>query len=256
MNVRMNSISNLNMIEESFDCEFFLDMAYWVPRFDREHHENEDTLGKFAKYEPEVDFPDFLEYTWVSRSTEFSQDSHARRHECQLGQNAETQVKNIKRKKPKGLAGDQKFALPPRSLQLWKGGDGLDEKSVEAERKKKRGANPAKTVVRVGDACSHWPRLWRTMVSDAELEEIQLGKRSESDEERKMAKAREPTNEKPTNVHPRLKTVFKFLDEKRRRDLSHPEEGIVSLTCGMSVVFRGCCSLPRRKCDDDSLCHC
>ena len=147
MNVRMNSISNLNMIEESFECEFFLDMAYWVPRFDREHHENEATLGKFAKYEPVVDFPEFLEHTWVSRSTEFSQDAHARKHETQLGQNAETQVKNVRRKKPKGLAGDTKFAVPPRSLQVWKKGDGLDEKALDAERKKRNSARQVRRAV-------------------------------------------------------------------------------------------------------------
>jgi hypothetical protein len=92
-------------------------------------------------------------------------------------------------------------------------------------------------VVRVGDACSHWPRLWRVMVSDAELEEMRRWRANdESEEERKLAKARETTNEKPTNLHPRLKTVFKFLDEKRRRDLSHPEEGIVFCSIDMWVV--------------------
>jgi hypothetical protein len=46
MNIRLNYVGGLDMIGEKYKVEFFLDIAYWVPKFDREHHSDQSTIGK------------------------------------------------------------------------------------------------------------------------------------------------------------------------------------------------------------------
>ena len=57
MNIRVNNISDLDVMEGSCRLNFFLDLAFWVPIFDEDHYAEEETIGSFALYEPVVDFP-------------------------------------------------------------------------------------------------------------------------------------------------------------------------------------------------------
>jgi hypothetical protein len=52
MNIRVNNISDLDVMEGSCGLNFFLDLAFWVPAFATEHYANPDTVGTFALYEP------------------------------------------------------------------------------------------------------------------------------------------------------------------------------------------------------------
>lgn len=235
MNIRMNYVGSLDMIDESFKAEFFLDLAYWVPRFDRAHHNDPSTIGTFAQFEPRFDFPEFLESAFVTRETEFSRDPHSRQHECQLGQNAETLLQDASKgpKKAKGPLGDAMFTSPPRALQGWLAGDDLH---LVAERP------VVKLYARVGDKRSHWPRLWRTLVSDAELKDISNLKHQKKNSE---AKALVPSNGKPENMHKSLKELFELLDAKREKHLLHPEEGVVFVTYDVTCSVRQSFSLQK-----------
>ena len=224
MNIRMNSIDHIDLIGESFRCDFFLDLAYWVPRFDVEHHGSPKTLDTFGEFEPHVTFPE-AKAEIVGRTTEFSKDPTARQHECQLGQNAVTRLKVKGEEKAKGTGGDPLFAEPPRALRFWQAGDGLvAEKRVKSKTRVKRFA-------KVGDKSSHWPRLWRSLVSDKELEESQ-------ESPAKKKKKLEPSNEDPEAMHPRLKELLRFLDARRELNLAHPEEGIVYVTFNVALQMR------------------
>jgi len=236
--VRLNYIGNLDMIEEKFKTEFYLDMAYWVPRYDRQHHGDPSTLGKFAEFEPQIDFPTFLEHEFVSRETEFSKDARSRQHETQLGQNVETSLHTGPKsdKSAKGFLADPFFTLPPRALQIWKGGDELHQ-SINTGPVK----NQAKTVARVSDKTSHWPRLWRTLVSDEELQEIHRKGGNAADKKRR--RLLEPSNEQPEAMHKRLKELMSFLDVKRQKNLAHPDEGIVFVSFDISAEIRQSFSL-------------
>jgi hypothetical protein len=161
---------------------------------------------------------------WVGRETEFSKDVHSRQHECQLGQNAETSLSKPGKKGEKsGIQGDKYYTTPPRCFQLWKAGEGL-----LASKKEKK---PTKLFARVSDKESHWPRLWRTLVSDQEINEIYI-------EKKKPKEQYEPTNLNPTHMHDRLKELCTFLDARRAKALSHPEEGIVYVTYEMQCEAR------------------
>ena len=285
MNIRMNFVGNLDMIGESFEAAFFLDTAYWVPKvsalrascahltlaylrasdsrsvdshltlaplllftqFDRAHHSDPETCKKFAEYEPQFDFPDTLAEI-KGRETEFSQDKTARRHECQLGQNAETLLDKKPKKgdELKGPMGDPLFTSPPRALQGWRKGDGL-----QADLAAKKHTN-VKHYARVGDKTSHWPRLWRVLVSDAELTEMEsMGKDERGNDKRKKF---EPSNGKPEQMHSRLKELFKFCDAKRAKNLSHPDEGIVFATYDVACKSRQVFSLQKFPYDFQELC--
>lgn len=166
----------------------------------------------------------------MGRETEFSKDKHSRQHECQLGQNAETAL-HVKKKdgKQAGLQSDSLWFEPPRCFQSWKAGQGL-----QASKKEKK---LEKQFARVSDKESHWPRLWRTLISDQEFGEI-LAK--------KKAKAQyEPTNENPTHMHSRLKELCTFLDARRVKALAHPEEGIVFVTYELQCEARQAYSLQK-----------
>jgi len=58
MNIRMNSVSHVDLIGESFKAEYYLDLAYWVPRFARAHYADPATLNTFPRWEPVVNFPE------------------------------------------------------------------------------------------------------------------------------------------------------------------------------------------------------
>ena len=239
ISVRMNHVGELNMNEETFSTNFFLDLAYWVPRFDRAHHEDPDTYGgptglQFAEFEPRFDFPDAASVHISSRTTEFSRDPTARRHESQLGQNAQTLLSRVQSKsRSNDPLGDTLFTKAPRSLQGWKKGDdlGVGEKS-----QKKQSRVASLVYARVGDKTSHWPRLWRTLVSDEELRQL-------DDLDKATRKKMEPSNGKPESMHPRLQELCTFLDVKREKDLSHPNEGIVFCTYDVTCFIRKVYSL-------------
>jgi len=244
MNFRLNFVGNLDMIGESFEAAFFLDLAYWVPRFDREHHSNPDTIKLFAKYEPHFDFPD-TDYELKGRETEFSRDPLARQHECQLGQNAETASgKSKDDKKKKGHLGNPQFNTAPRAFRTWLHGDDLQPDPAKTQTSVKK---PVKKFVRVGDKTSHWPRLWRTLVSDAELRELE---RMPREERRK----KEPSNERPEAMHRRLRELCAFLDARRLSHLSHPEEGIVFVTYDVAAKKRQVFRLHQFPYDFQELC--
>jgi hypothetical protein len=130
--------------------------------------------------------------------------------------------------------GDALFTSPPRALQGWRGGDDLNLVANKADRPL------TKLYARVEDKKSHWPRLWRTLVSEAELSDIDQLKRQKKKGE---AKALEPTNGSPENMHKRLKELFEFLDAKREKHLAHPEEGIVFVTYDVTCSVRQSFSL-------------
>ena len=185
-----------------------------MPRFHRAHYGDPGTIGTFPRWEPAVDFPDTKAWVLTGRTAEFSRDPASRRHECQLGQNAETTLKDPNKDGPrkKGALGDPRFTTAPRTLRLWEAGDGLrPDPREEEEHLAKEKERPVKRVVRVGDKTSHWPRLWRTLVSDAELRELERMPREER-------RRKEPSNEKPEAMHPRLK-VWGSLGVPRRSAL-------------------------------------
>ena len=75
------------------------------------------------------------------------------------------------------------------------------------------------------DRHAHWPRLWRTFLSDDELDEFNA---MDKGERRKV----EPTNKNPENgLSKEMKELFLQLDKRREEfELAHPEEGIVYST--------------------------
>jgi len=97
MNIRINDLHSLDIQNGSYVINFFLDLAYWVPYFDDTHFGDPSTIGTFAKYDPILDFPYFMETRWIRRMAEFSKRPGARRHECQLGQTFETVPEMIRR---------------------------------------------------------------------------------------------------------------------------------------------------------------
>lgn len=114
----------------TFKCNFFLDVAFWVPWWDSEHFDTQATVGTFSRFEPLFEFPGVdVEggmLRWGLRSAEFSKHKDSsRQHEGQLGQNYTTELKGAK--------------------------------------------GQAKKVVSVVDPRSHWPRLWRVSITDEEL---------------------------------------------------------------------------------------
>jgi hypothetical protein len=146
-NIRLNDLRDIRSAngDGTFQVSFFLDTAFWVPWYDRRHFEEPKTTGRFSKYEPQWEFPEVdVEggmLRWGLRTAEFSKDvKHARRHEVQLGQNYETVVQN------------KVNVLRAHVLKL----------SGKAAASNKR-------VIRVTDPQSHWPRLWRVCINDAEL---------------------------------------------------------------------------------------
>jgi len=93
MSVRINNVFDLDVLNGSFRAKYFLDLAFWVPAFDCDFYADESTVGQFARYEPKMDFPDTVKSKFLGRTVEFSKDPNSRRHEIQLGQNAQRRVK-------------------------------------------------------------------------------------------------------------------------------------------------------------------
>jgi hypothetical protein len=75
------------------------------------------------------------------------------------------------------------------------------------------------------DTKAHWPRLWRTFISEEELDAYHAA-------DKKARKALEPTNSKPENgITPAMRALLEALDAKREKvDLAHPLEGLVFST--------------------------
>jgi hypothetical protein len=53
-------------------ASYFLDLAFWVPKFNEDFYKEESTIGTFARYEPEIFFPDTISSKIIGRSVEFS----------------------------------------------------------------------------------------------------------------------------------------------------------------------------------------
>ena len=206
VNIRLNDIRDIDSANGNgtFRVSFFLDTAFWVPWWDAEHFGRQQTVGTFTKFEPELRFPGVdVEggmLRWGLRTAEFG-EGKARWHEAQLGQNATTAVAPRKEKGWKDVA---------EKLSLGEGGRRLLAKKKAA-------------FVSVTDPGSHWPRMWRVLISDEEIAAMAAMPRAER-------KAQEPSNEEPMRVNARLKELLVKIDAQRARNLSHPDEGIGFVT--------------------------
>ena len=191
VSIRLNDIRDIESANGNgtFKVSFFLDTAFWVPWWDKEHFEHTSTVGTFSKFEPELAFPEVdVEagmLRWGLRTAEFG--AKARKHEVQLGQNYETELNSAK---------NAMMAMLMR-----------------------KNNSASKNMVTVADAGSHWPRLWRVCVNDDELEALEKL-------DRKERKKLEPSDETPKAVPPRLRDLFTALDEQREKNLPNPNEGI------------------------------
>lgn len=200
-------VNDLRDIESSngngtFKVSFFLDTAFWVPWWDKDHFNTQATVGTFSKFEPELAFPEVnVEggmLNWGLRSAEFSKNTDSRQHETQLGQNFET------------------------TIDGGKGG-----KAAKKSPNQKR-------VVSVVDSGSHWPRLWRVCISDEELKAMQ---KLDKKEQKKMI----PSNEDPMPkaLQPRLRDLFTAMDTQREKNLSASSfEGVAFVTYEITCTHR------------------
>lgn len=81
------------------------------------------------------------------------------------------------------------------------------------------------------DNFAHWPRMWRVLLSDEDLETYEQMSKSEK-------KKMEPTNGKPQNVPAEMKKILLGLDLQREKDLEHPDEGLVFSTYEIECLSR------------------
>jgi hypothetical protein len=244
VSMRINQCHALDELRGLFTVGYFLDTAFWVPKFDAEFYDstNKASVGSFARYEPVITFPDTMSAKIVGRVTAFSQDPKSQRHEVQLGQNKETSSK-LKKGKRLGLA-------------------------------EGRSAGAAVKFY-VYEPTAHWPRMWRALVTDSELVAVANGYAEHRGTgpaplpvpvatpaggmARRMTRKISLTlgldqPKPPTAIEkakasvleafhlhrhevPKaapcamaLRTKFAAIDAARARNLSHPDEGIVFLT--------------------------
>ena len=117
----------------------------------------------------------------IVRHTDAS--ARSRRHEVQLGQNKETHTR-LKKAARLALAGGREAG--------------------------------AAVSFKVSDATAHWPRLWRALVTDDELQDILHPEGGAAVSARACAAA--------------VRQQFAELDSARAANLSHPDEGILFVT--------------------------
>ena len=193
MNIRLNDIRDVDAFRGngSFRVSFFLDTAFWVPWYDVAHFGTQTTVGQFTRYEPNLEFPEVDVEGGAMRWG---------RRDAEFSKGAEARQHEIQL----GQLKSQLVKLPEkRSMKM----------------------------VSVADEASHWPRLWRVLISDKELEELNKMPRAQK-------KQLTPGNENFKAVSPRLQQLFRSMDEERSEFLKFPSEGIAFVTYEISCEHR------------------
>mmetsp|Transcript_17299 Transcript_17299/g.22461 ORF Transcript_17299/g.22461 Transcript_17299/m.22461 type:complete len:752 (+) Transcript_17299:74-2329(+) len=191
--IRINSLHSFDEMNGTFAVSYYMDTAFWVPEYNAEFYDDIKTVGEHTRYEPHIHFPDTVSARITKRTVEFSKDAASRRHEVQIGQNLETITKIH------------------------------DPTWLELNNKFKPGS---KVVHRNNDSKGHWPRMWRILCSDDEMDMVQ----------QQHGGAKRKYKTKGLVYTKQIRDKLESMDLHRAKLLSHPKEGIVFLTHEVEAV--------------------